>query len=45
MIGYQKSVVIAFPVLSDTVAIVGIFYGGRDYETILTDTGPEEDLA
>lgn len=44
-IGYQKRVVIAFAVLGDTVAVLGVFYGGRDYETILTDTGPDENLA
>lgn len=42
-IGYKKRIVIAFAILDNTVAILGIFYGGRDYETILTDTGPNED--
>lgn len=41
-IGYKRRVVIAFAVLDDTVAIVGIFYGGRDYETILAAADPEE---
>jgi len=27
--------VIAFAVLGQTVVIVGIFYGGRDYEAVL----------
>ena len=36
-IGYKKRVVIAFAVLDDTVAILGLFYGGRDYEAILAE--------
>lgn len=39
-IGYKKRVVIAFVVLGDGIAIVGIFYGGRDYETILSGADP-----
>lgn len=35
-IGYKKRVVIAYAVLNETVAIVGIFYGGRDHEHLLT---------
>jgi toxin ParE1/3/4 len=35
-IGYRKRVVIAYAVLNETVAIVGIFYGGRDHERLLT---------
>lgn len=41
-IGYKRRVVIAFAVLDYTVAIVGIFYGGRDYETILAAADPDE---
>jgi plasmid stabilization system protein ParE len=40
-IGYKKRVVIAFAILDDTVAVLGIFYGGRDYETILTEAESE----
>lgn len=36
-IGYRKRVVIAFTVLDDTVVILGIFYGGRDHETLLAE--------
>ncbi|MEC5181682.1 type II toxin-antitoxin system RelE/ParE family toxin [Arthrobacter sp. CG_A4] len=36
-IGYRKRVVIAYAILNETVAIVGIFYGGRDHEQILRD--------
>ena len=32
-VGYRKRAVIAFAVLDETVAILGIFYGGRDHET------------
>ena len=35
--GYQKRVVIAFEVGTDRVNIIGIFYGGQDYETALQD--------
>lgn len=43
-IGYRKRVVIAYAVLDETVAIIGIFYGGRDHERILRSTeqpGPQ----
>lgn len=30
---------IAFAVLEEVVAIIGIFYGGRDYESILAENG------
>jgi plasmid stabilization system protein ParE len=36
-IGFRRRVVIAFAVLDQTVAIVGVFYGGRDYEAVLSD--------
>lgn len=38
-IGYRRRVVIAFAVLEEVVAIIGIFYGGRDYESILAENG------
>lgn len=40
-VGYKKRVVIAFAVLDGTVAIIGIFYGGRDYEIILAEANDE----
>ncbi|HLS13571.1 MAG TPA: type II toxin-antitoxin system RelE/ParE family toxin [Beutenbergiaceae bacterium] len=40
-VGYKRRVIIAFAILDDTVAILGIFYGGRDYETILVETNDE----
>lgn len=35
-IGFRRRVVIAFAVLGQNVVIVGIFYGGRDYEAALS---------
>lgn len=43
VIGHKKRVIIAFAVLDDTVTIIGLFYGGRDYETILGDTDAAHD--
>lgn len=34
---YKKRAVIAFDVDAEQVSIIGVFYGGRDYETILQD--------
>jgi toxin ParE1/3/4 len=34
---YKKRVVIAFAVEADLVSIIGVFYGGLDYESILQD--------
>lgn len=34
---YKKRTVIAFDVDTETVSIIGVFYGGRDYETALHD--------
>jgi plasmid stabilization system protein ParE len=38
---YKKRTVIAFDVAEGLVSIIGIFYGGQDYETILRD--PSDD--
>lgn len=35
-IGFRRRVVIAFAVGEDAVEIHGVYYGGRDYETLLT---------
>jgi toxin ParE1/3/4 len=32
-----RRVLIAYAVEDDIVTIIGVFYGGQDYETILTD--------
>ena len=34
---YKKRAVIAFHVDAEQVSIIGVFYGGQDYETILHD--------
>lgn len=34
---YKKRIVVAFAVIDDVVAIIGIFYGGRDYESIVNE--------
>jgi plasmid stabilization system protein ParE len=34
---YKKRAVIAFTVDSERVSIIGVFYGGRDYENLLQD--------
>ncbi|MCL1860351.1 MAG: type II toxin-antitoxin system RelE/ParE family toxin [Proteobacteria bacterium] len=34
---YKKRTVIAFDIAADLVSIIGVFYGGQDYETILYD--------
>lgn len=34
---YRKRAVIAFDVDGELVSIMGVFYGGQDYETILRD--------
>ena len=36
-IGFRRRGVIAFVVWDDVVVIVGVFYGGRDYEQVLRD--------
>jgi plasmid stabilization system protein ParE len=33
---YRKRAVIAFDVAADLVSIIGVFYGGQDYETLLS---------
>jgi plasmid stabilization system protein ParE len=37
IINYRKRVVIAFSLEDDTVSIIGVFYGGQDYEAALRD--------
>jgi toxin ParE1/3/4 len=34
---YRKRTVIAFDVAAELVSIIGVFYGGQDYESILHD--------
>ncbi len=44
-IGYRHSATIAFEVTRDTVNILGVYYGGQDYEADLQDEddGDEHD--
>ncbi len=37
VIGYRKRVAIAFVVDEDRVNIIGVFYGGQDYEAALLE--------
>jgi toxin ParE1/3/4 len=39
---YRKRTVIAYAVRDDVVAIIGIFHGGRDYESILGEDADSE---
>lgn len=38
-IGFRRRATIAFTVGDDTVTILGIFYGGQDYEAALQNEG------
>jgi plasmid stabilization system protein ParE len=38
---YKKRAVIAFDVDTEVVSIIGVFYGGQDYETVLRDDDTE----
>ncbi len=42
--GYAKSVTIAFSVnvTTEVVAILGIFYGGQNFESVLRDTATDD---
>ena len=39
---YRKRAAIAFDVAGDLASIIGVFYGGQDYETILHDDADDE---
>jgi toxin ParE1/3/4 len=39
---YKRRTEIAYAVEDDRVAIIGVFHGGRDYETALQPEEPEE---
>ena len=43
IVSYKKRVVIAFEVVPELVAILGVFYAGQDYETFLYE--PDHDSA
>jgi toxin ParE1/3/4 len=42
IVPYGRSVVIAYQVTGDTIEVLRIFYGGQDYETIISDDGEGE---
>jgi plasmid stabilization system protein ParE len=42
IINYKKRTVIAFDVDDVQVSIIGVFYGGQDYETVLQSEGEDE---
>jgi toxin ParE1/3/4 len=42
IMSYRKRVVIAFDVDADQVAILGVFYGGQDYEAAFQEEKDEE---
>lgn len=39
---YKKRTIIAFDVEAEVVSIIGVFYGGRDFEKILRDNDKED---
>jgi toxin ParE1/3/4 len=39
VVPYGRSVVIAYQFTSDAIEVVRIFYGGQDYETIMSGDG------
>ena len=41
---YRKRVVIAYMVDADQVAILGVFYGGQDYETLLQGDSDDQEV-
>ena len=39
MVPFEHSAVIVYVIADDLVHIVSIFYGGRDYEALMRDSG------
>lgn len=39
-IGFRRRDILAFAVLDEAVVIIGVFYGGRDYEDVLRNPEP-----
>jgi toxin ParE1/3/4 len=37
IVGFRRRVTIAFSITNESVEIVGVFYGGRSFETLLKD--------
>jgi toxin ParE1/3/4 len=42
IIPYGRSVVIAYRIVGDTVEVLRVFYGGQDYEAIMSGEGDAE---
>jgi toxin ParE1/3/4 len=42
IIPYGRSVVIAYRIVENTVEVLRVFYGGQDYETIMSGDGDAE---
>jgi toxin ParE1/3/4 len=42
MVPFEHSAVIVYVIADDLVRIVNIFYGGRDFETLMRDSGSSE---
>jgi toxin ParE1/3/4 len=40
---YKKSAIIAFAVMGPQVTVLGVYYGGQDYETALLQDDPRKD--
>ena len=41
-ISFRRRAVIAFAVSDNTIEILGVFHGGRDYESLLSERSDEE---
>lgn len=39
-LGFRRRAVIAFAVTDETVDVLGVFYGGQDYETLIAEDAP-----
>ncbi|HKU97560.1 MAG TPA: type II toxin-antitoxin system RelE/ParE family toxin [Vineibacter sp.] len=39
---FERRIIIAYRIEHDRVRVVGVFYGGRDYETLLRDHGGDD---
>jgi hypothetical protein len=37
IVGFRRRVTIAFSIANEAVEILGVFYGGRSFETLLKD--------
>jgi len=42
IVSYGRSIVIAYQITKNTVEVVRIFYGGQDYEAVMSSEGDPE---